>query len=297
MLAVSNAQASWAYVPLELRMAGAKYIVVGKIDRIVDGIERNKRTYDVGAIKVSKVLKGPKTLKEVKLMWPGPAPFALSTDIKFCKGQEGVWILYPDQKVKDVFWASYPTDYQALANLPKVQEKMKALNSIRWSKSVDGLQLGAIIEKRDVRKQKIVVKGRPVKALARATVYVVLRNTGKALTHAVNFPHDKQITFKITGPDGKDMPLEMRFPAGRVWVSFPSHGTRKHSKRRLWCWAANACSIWKIFTGVGVRKQARGGKACERKSVERSTACQDHIQREVIPYSSTKKAARVGGFC
>ncbi len=171
MLAVSNAQASWAYVPLELRMAGAKYIVVGKIDRIVDGIERNKRTYDVGAIKVSKVLKGPKTLKEVKLMWPGPAPFALSTDIKFRKGQEGVWILYPDQKVKDVYWASYPSDYQALANLPKVQEKMKALNSIAWSKAVDGLQLGAIIEKSDVRKQKIVVKGRPVKGLARATVH------------------------------------------------------------------------------------------------------------------------------
>ena len=199
MLAVSNAQASWAYVPLELRMAGAKYIV--------DGIERNKRTYDVGAIKVSKVLKGPKTLKEVKLMWPGPAPFALSTDIKFRKGQEGVWILYPDQKVKDVFWASYPTDYQALANLPKVQEKMKALNSIRWSKSVDGLQLGAIIEKRDVRKQKIVVKGRPVKGLARATVHLVLRNSGKATTHTVNFPHDNQITLKLTGPDGKIPPL------------------------------------------------------------------------------------------
>jgi hypothetical protein len=216
VLAVSNAQASWAYVPLELRMAGAKYIVVGKIDRIVDGIERNDRTYDVGAIKVSKVLKGPKTLKEVKLMWPGPARFALSTDIKFRKGQEGVWILYPDQKVKDVFWASFPSDYQALANLPKVQEKMKALNSIAWSKAVDGLQLGAIIEKYDVRKQKIVVKGRPVKALSRAMAYVVLRNTGKALTHAVNFPHDKQITLKLTGPDGKDMPLEMRVPAGRV---------------------------------------------------------------------------------
>ena len=183
MLAVSNAQASWAYVPLELRMAGAKYIV--------DGIERNKRTYDVGAIKVSKVLKGPKTLKEVKLMWPGPAPFALSTDIKFCKGQEGVWILYPDQKVKDVYWASFPSDYQRLDNLPKVLEKMKALNSIAWSKPVDGLQLGAIIEKRDVRKQKIVVKGRPVKGLA----------------HTVNFPHDNQITLKLTGPDGKIPPL------------------------------------------------------------------------------------------
>lgn len=87
MLAVSNAQSSWAYVPLELRMVGAKYIVVGKIDRVVDVIERNDRTYDVGAIEVSKVLKGPKTLKEVKLMWLPPARFALSTDIKFRKGQ------------------------------------------------------------------------------------------------------------------------------------------------------------------------------------------------------------------
>jgi hypothetical protein len=216
VLAVSNAQASWAYVPLELRMAGAKYIVVGKIDRIVDGIERNDRTYDVGAIKVNKVLKGPKTLKEVKLMWPGPAPFALSTDIKFRKGQEGVWILYPDKKVKDVYWASYPTDYQALASLPKVTEKLKALNSIAWSKAVDGLQLGAIIEKHDVRKQKIVVKGRPVKALARATAYIVLRNTGKASTHAVNYSHDNQITLKLTGPDGKNLPVRLGQRGGRV---------------------------------------------------------------------------------
>ena len=40
-LAVPHANASWAYVPLELRMAGAKYIVGGKIDRVVDYLERN----------------------------------------------------------------------------------------------------------------------------------------------------------------------------------------------------------------------------------------------------------------
>ena len=77
-LAAPHANASWAYVPLELRMAGAKYIVVGKIDRVVDDLERNGRAYDIGAIKVDQVLKGPKSLKEVKLMWPGPAPVALS---------------------------------------------------------------------------------------------------------------------------------------------------------------------------------------------------------------------------
>ena len=217
-LAVPQAQASWAYVPLELRLAGAKYIVVGKIDRIVDGIERNNRTYDVGAIKVQQVLKGPKTLKEVKLMWPGPAPFALSTDIKFRKGQEGVWILYPDKEEKDVYWASFPTDYQSLKNLPKVKEKMKALKAIKWSKPVEGLQLGALVEQSDLRNQKITVKGRPVKALARATAYIVLRNSGKTPTHAVNFPQDKQLTLKAIGPDGRELPIALgnRFGGGKL---------------------------------------------------------------------------------
>ncbi len=206
-LVVPQAQASWAYVPLEIRMAGAKCIVVGKIDRIVDGIERNNRTYDVGAIKVRQVLKGPKTLKEVKLMWPGPAPFALSTDIKFRKGQEGVWILYPDKEEKDVYWASFPTDFQALANLSQVKEKMKALKAIKWSKPMEGLQLGAIVEQSDLRNQKITVKGRPVKALARATAYIVLRNSGRTPTYAVNFPKDKQLTLKVIGPDGQELPV------------------------------------------------------------------------------------------
>ena len=208
-LAVPQAQASWAYVPLELRMAGATYIVVGKIDRIVDGIERHDRTYDVGAIKVSKVLKGPKTLKEIKIMWPGPAPFALSTDIKHRKGQEGIWILYPDKEVKDVYWASFPTDYQRLKELPKVEAKMKALNSIAWSKPVGGLQLGAIVEQSSLRGQNVNVKGRPVKALANATAYVLVRNTGKAATHVLNFPPDQAFTYRFIGPDGKQISINL----------------------------------------------------------------------------------------
>ncbi len=216
-LAVPHAQASWMYVPLELRLAGAQYVVVGKIDRIVDGIERHNRTYDVGAIKVSKVIKGPKTLKEVKVMWPGPAPFALSTDIKHRKGQEGVWILYPDKEAKGVFWASFPTDYQQLKELPKVEAKMKALNSIAWSKSVGGLQLGAIVEQRSLRGQKVAVKGRPVKALANATAYMLVRNTGKAATHVVNFPADQAFAYRFIGPDGKQLPINLGNPgAGKI---------------------------------------------------------------------------------
>ena len=129
-LSIPHAQASWAYVPLELRLAGAKYVVVGKIDRIVDGIERHGRTYDVGAIKVSQVLKGPEALKEVRLMWPSKAnKVRMSTDILFNKGQQGVWVLYPDKKEKGVYWASYPSDYQPLKALPNVQSKLKVCSS------------------------------------------------------------------------------------------------------------------------------------------------------------------------
>ena len=104
--------------------------MVGKIDRIVDGIERNDRTFDVGAIKVSQVLKGPEALKEVRLMWPSKANKArMSTDILFNQGQQGDWILYPDKKEKGVYWASYPSDYQPLKALPNVQSKLKVCSS------------------------------------------------------------------------------------------------------------------------------------------------------------------------
>jgi len=129
-LTVPQTKACWKFIPLETRMAGAEYVVVGKIDRIVDGIERNNRTYDVGAIKVSQVLKGPETLKEVRLMWPSKANKArMSTDILFNKGQQGVWILYPDKKEKGVYWARYPSDYQPLKALPNVEAKLKEHSS------------------------------------------------------------------------------------------------------------------------------------------------------------------------
>ena len=179
-------------------------VVVGKIDRIVDGIERHERTYDVGAIKISKVLKGPKSLKEVKVMWPGPAPFALSTDIKHRKGQEGVWILYPDKEEKDVYWASFPTDFQQLKELPKIRAKMEAIDAIMWSKALGGLQLGAIVEQVSLRGQKVNVN-----ALANATAYVIVRNIGKMPTHVVNFPADQAFTYRFVGPDGKQIPINL----------------------------------------------------------------------------------------
>ncbi len=129
-LTVPQTKACWKFVPLETRIDGAKYVVTGKIDRIVDGIERNNRTYDVGAIKVSQVLKGPEALKEVRLMWPSKAnKVRMSTDILFNQGQQGVWILYPDKKEKGVYWASYPSDYQPLKALPNVQSKLKVCSS------------------------------------------------------------------------------------------------------------------------------------------------------------------------
>jgi len=207
-LSIPQARASWAYVPLELRLAGAKYVVVGKIDRIVDDIQRNGRTHDVGAIRVQQVLKGPKNLKEVLLMWPGAAPFALGTDIKFRKGQEGAWILYPDKEHNDIHWASYPSDYHSLNNLPKVKEKLKALGAINWSKPAGGLQLSAIVEATPMRKTSKIVNGKREESIsASASAYVLLRNNGKAATHVVNYPADKAFTYKLTGPDGIEVPI------------------------------------------------------------------------------------------
>jgi hypothetical protein len=183
--------------------------VVGKVDRLLDSVDVQGRAFAVGAIKVSKVLKGP-AVKELKLAWPGPAPFALSTDIKFRAGQEGIWILRPFRDQKNVFQANYPSDYQALANLPEVQEKLKALNAIPWSRPVDGLQLGVIVEQRDLRNQKITLKIQAINSIVSATAYLLVRNNGKSSVHVVNYQQDKPFTLKLTGPDGRELPLDQQ---------------------------------------------------------------------------------------
>ena len=113
---VPRCQASWAYVPQEIRIMQADLVVVGTISKPGKAIKRDGRTYNVGVIKPTTILKGKLKLKDdIRLAWPAPrGGLRVSTDITFRVGQKGVWVLTAD-KTLPVYWATYPTDYQPMA--------------------------------------------------------------------------------------------------------------------------------------------------------------------------------------
>ena len=198
----SETEASFAYVPLEARIASAQHVVLGKIDRLDGFVQLHNRKYQVGVIEVRKVFKGAKGLDRVKLAWPAREKFAVSTDISYRVGQEGLWILHRDRMAKDLYRASYPSDYQPLAKLKDFERRLQNLAAIQWSPSVNGLQIGLIAEVRDARNLKIRVQGKSVKAVAYATVYPLVRNISDKIRHfAYHYPDDP-LRVELRGPDG-----------------------------------------------------------------------------------------------
>ena len=91
-------QASWAYVPQEIRMAEADLIVAGKIEKLGKDIRKNGAVYEVGIIKASKILKGNSKLTgDIRLAWPKRTSggLRLSTDLATPKiGEESIWVLH-----------------------------------------------------------------------------------------------------------------------------------------------------------------------------------------------------------
>ena len=204
-------QASWAYVPQEVRMMQADLVVVGTIAKLGKSIKRDGRTYTVGVIKPTMILKGkPKMKDDIRLAWPGPRPggLRLSTDLIYRVGQKGVWVLTAD-KTRPVHWATYPTDYQPMQKLAAVRKKLGNVKNIKWGKATNGLQVGLIVEQRDLRKSKVRIKGKPVKAIAQLSLYPLLKNVSGKPMHVVDHFHDRPISIAFSGPDRKPIDVKL----------------------------------------------------------------------------------------
>lgn len=204
-------QASWAYVPQEIRIMQADLVVVGTITRTAMAIKKDGRTYAVGVIKPTMILKGkPKMNQEIRVAWPAPRAggLSVSTDIIYRVGQKGIWVLTAD-KTLPVFWANYPTDYQALGKLAEVRKKLANLKNIQWGKASNGLQVGLIVEQLDVRKSKSVVDGKPVKAISQLSIYPVLKNISDKPMQVVDHFQDRPISIALSGPDGQPIDVKI----------------------------------------------------------------------------------------
>lgn len=97
----STAWACWIQVPLESLVASADVIVVGKIVKIQRATGQGDYEYDVGTIKVREVIKGREVLERrtgtaerAPLWFPAETNrLRVSTDLRYEKGQGGVWLL------------------------------------------------------------------------------------------------------------------------------------------------------------------------------------------------------------
>ena len=117
LIPAASVSAKWAEIPLEKRVKQADLVVVGKITKVENVMDGNAELA-VGTITVSEVIKGDKDMKEVKLAWrtgrvldPNTGMWfevRTSVDIRYSKGQEGIWGLTEDPKNKDRFKARYP---------------------------------------------------------------------------------------------------------------------------------------------------------------------------------------------
>ncbi len=119
-----TAKAMWVDIPLDKLVADNPVVLVGTIEDI--SVSKSpKDKFDIAYIKVADVLKNELENRKIKkgenvpLSMPSAKKVMISTDIRYKKGTEGVWILeYEDE----TFWATYPKDYQPLKQREQIAQ-------------------------------------------------------------------------------------------------------------------------------------------------------------------------------
>lgn len=193
-LVVSDARGSFVQLPLETVVDQAALIVEGKVVRI----EPNKltrpfgnmpRAYDLAVVEVADVLRGPAKIKEVRIAQPAlGGGLAVSTDIRFAVGQQGVWMLNKE-KEPDVFWATHPSQFEPVKEKERIAKVIAARAKITVGKEVKGLAAFAEAIKRE----------------GDYTVRFSVKNVSKEPIVLFDFVGSRPVEVVWTGPDGKKL--------------------------------------------------------------------------------------------
>ncbi len=115
----------------------------------------------------------------------GPA-IAVSTDIRYRKGQRGVWILEKD-KAENVYWATYPKDYQQASKLAEIEGILKQISQRKWGQKVKGLAAFA----------------GSMQATGMVSVQFGVKNTTARPFRICTYPGDRPVRAKVNGAAGE----------------------------------------------------------------------------------------------
>jgi hypothetical protein len=188
---VQPVRGSFAAVPLEILVDEAEVIVQGKVVKIEDAkfarkFGNTERKYDAAVVEVMAVLKGPAKLKEVRIAQPAAGGLALSTDIRFAAGQEGIWLLNRGAE-KDVYWALHPSQFQPAKEKENLAKLVQERDKLPAGKPADGLAARAEVVKQD--------KGFAVR--------FSLKNVSDKPLKVCDYVGNRPLQVEWIGPDGK----------------------------------------------------------------------------------------------
>ena len=215
LLGTSNtAWAIWAPVPLEVLIDESHLIVVGKVSKVVDaGFAVGNRNMDAAVVEVKQILKAlplagkPTT---VRIGQPAAGGIAISIDIRFQAGTEGIWLLKKDPQ-QDIYWAKHPSQFQPLDQLKTLSTMVKSREKITGGTPVQGLV---------ARVEAIAIpqaQGKPT-----VEVRCSVQNVSEKPITLCTFIGNAPVQLNWIGPDGKPLPSRHNDWLQRVRLQAPS---------------------------------------------------------------------------
>ncbi len=121
---------------LQKRIASADVVVVGKVSNVKTveprrpgPITEHDPQWQEATLEVGTVLQGDASLRKILVLFPGTLDVAWVRVPKFKVGQEGVWILVKDRKLK-AYTALDPLDFQPKNQLDRVRDLIKRTKKI-----------------------------------------------------------------------------------------------------------------------------------------------------------------------
>ena len=142
LISAERAYAIFAPVPLQILLDEADLVVVGEVTEVADaGFEIGARPHEVAILQVAGVLKNltrKQNVVRLRIAQPGARGIAVSTDIRFRPGQEGIWLLKADDEY-DVFWAKHPFQLQQKEARDEVERLLRMRSQLPGGEAVGGL--------------------------------------------------------------------------------------------------------------------------------------------------------------
>lgn len=139
---LDTAAAMWAPAPIEVLIDQADLVIAGKVTGVAPaGFALHNRPQSIATIDVLRVLKslpGHGQPKLVKLAQPAVGGLALSTDLAYRVGQEGIWLLRRDD-ANGVYVVNHPSQYQPADQWKTLSALVVARQKLAGSKPVAGL--------------------------------------------------------------------------------------------------------------------------------------------------------------